>query len=128
MSAMTELTETMLGETQHVEIKIEGGFAQADKLLGLVNRLADLPAEDPCADGLVEEVAELIVQRQMFIDSILADDCAGQNAELILALLDETQALTYQCQPLLAHRQALLHLGHRHKQQVSIYKTIDANR
>lgn len=93
----------------------------------ILNKLTQLPAEEPESDDLVSNLQVLIVERQLLLNVLVAD-ANMTDVDYLQLQLQLTQEYTSKASIVMADRQALLHTGNKNKRQISVYETIDLNR
>ncbi|CAM3997064.1 MULTISPECIES: hypothetical protein [Shewanella] len=93
----------------------------------VMQHLEQIPAEQEDADELVSNLLDLVGQRQLLLDKVLASPKEEDRA-LLQSQLELTSSFTTQAVNLLKHRQELLHVGRKSQRQLNVYKSIDAER
>ena len=93
----------------------------------ILNKLTQLPAEEPQSDELVSNLQVLVGERQILLNVLVAD-ANMTDVDYLQHQLELTQEYTGKASVVMADRQALLHAGNKNKRQISIYETIDLNR
>lgn len=92
-----------------------------------LNKLTQLPAEEPQSDELVSNLQVLVGVRQILLNVLVAD-ANMTDVDYLQHQLELTQEYTGKASVVMADRQALLHAGNKNKRQISVYETIDLNR
>nr|WP_217363193.1 MULTISPECIES: flagella biosynthesis chaperone for FliD, FliT [unclassified Shewanella] len=92
-----------------------------------LNKLTQLPAEEPQSDELVSNLQVLVGERQILLNVLVAD-ANMTDVDYLQHQLELTQEYTSKASVVMADRQALLHAGNKNKRQISVYETIDLNR
>lgn len=92
-----------------------------------LNKLTQLPAEEPQSDELVSNLQVLVGERQILLNVLVAD-ANMTDVDYLQHQLELTQEYTGKASVVMADRQALLHAGNKNKRQISVYETIDLNR
>nr|WP_211085864.1 MULTISPECIES: flagella biosynthesis chaperone for FliD, FliT [Shewanella] len=92
-----------------------------------LNKLTQLPAEEPQSDELVSNLQVLVGERQILLNVLVAD-ANMTDVDYLQHQLELTQEYTSKASIVMADRQALLHAGNKNKRQISVYETIDLNR
>ncbi|MBW3526274.1 flagella biosynthesis chaperone for FliD, FliT [Shewanella sp. NKUCC05_KAH] len=92
-----------------------------------LNKLTQLPAEEPQSDELVSNLQVLVGERQILLNVLVAD-ANITDVDYLQHQLELTQEYTSKASVVMADRQALLHAGNKNKRQISVYETIDLNR
>ncbi|NRD31284.1 flagella biosynthesis chaperone for FliD, FliT [Shewanella sp. DC2-4] len=92
-----------------------------------LNKLTQLPAEEPQSDELVSNLHVLVGERQILLNVLVAD-ANMTDVDYLQHQLELTQEYTSKASVVMADRQALLHAGNKNKRQISVYETIDLNR
>ncbi|KIO36080.1 MULTISPECIES: hypothetical protein [unclassified Shewanella] len=98
-----------------------------EDIIQVMQRLEQIPAEQEDADELVSNLLDLVGQRQLLLDKVLASPKEEDRA-LLQSQLELTSSFTTQAVNLLKHRQELLHVGRKSQRQLNVYKSIDAER
>ncbi|WMB74408.1 flagella biosynthesis chaperone for FliD, FliT [Shewanella oncorhynchi] len=93
----------------------------------ILNKLTQLPAEEPQSDELVSNLQVLVGERQILLNVLVAD-ANMTDVDYLQHQLELTQEYTGKASVVMADRQALLHAGNKNKRQISVYETIDLNR
>lgn len=97
------------------------------QLIALLEELIHIPAENEETDELVLNLQDVVGQRQIILDTLLADTTMT-DTDYLQQQFKLTQEFTAKATIVMAQRQALLHAGSQNKRQINVYKTIDSNR